>query len=329
MRVLAFLPERAQRQRRGAPRNDTVEPGLQDELGNSGVLRAMRSGRPGAFARGARPLDPGLRRPLESAFGHDFGGVRLHVDAEADRTARSRGALAYTSGSDIAVRPSAFVSDGLGILTHELAHVVQQGAAPALDPAAPSVAQAPGQESAGAEREADAASSAVASGERVPRLSSVSSTVQLTEGTLSDASADVVALANEIQIWVDSISSEYQNTPVSGTRLHDVMNEALGGIDNPRLMTEVTLDPAGYVLDFGEGPSSVARARSAMEMDLDVSGGYFRSVDAVLITAEDPVVVDAIRQGSIPVTGRAIPIDHKFGGARVNAGGEAAIEEMF
>jgi len=63
---------------------------------------------------------------MEAAFGHDFSAVRVHRDDQAAR----RGARALTTGNDIHLAPGARdpgTVEGRPLLTHELAHVVQQG----------------------------------------------------------------------------------------------------------------------------------------------------------------------------------------------------------
>jgi len=74
---------------------------------------------------------------MEGGFGHDFGAVRVHDDATADRAARSLGAQAFTVGNDVifsAGRYSPSTTGGRWLLAHELTHVVQQSrAAHAMD----------------------------------------------------------------------------------------------------------------------------------------------------------------------------------------------------
>jgi hypothetical protein len=81
-----------------------------------------------------RPLDAPTRELMESRFGHDFGNVRVHTDAGAADAARSVGARAYTSGSDIVFDSGEYApasSEGRRLIAHELTHVVQQrGTAP-------------------------------------------------------------------------------------------------------------------------------------------------------------------------------------------------------
>lgn len=76
-------------------------------------------------------LDPKTRYGMESAFGADFGGVRVHTDAQADTLNRSLNARAFTTGKDIFFRKGEYnpgSSGGKELLAHELTHTVQQGA---------------------------------------------------------------------------------------------------------------------------------------------------------------------------------------------------------
>ena len=89
-----------------------------------------------ASARGGgRAIDAPLRRSMESTMGADFGAVRLHVDERSDQLNRQISAKAFTYGNDIFVRRSDYQptsAAGQHLLAHELAHTVQQGAAPPL-----------------------------------------------------------------------------------------------------------------------------------------------------------------------------------------------------
>ena len=80
-----------------------------------------------------RPLDPGIRDFMESRFGHDFAGVRIHTDNAAAATAHSVDALVYTVGHDVVFGAGQYAPDtrqGRHVLAHELTHVIQQGSAP-------------------------------------------------------------------------------------------------------------------------------------------------------------------------------------------------------
>lgn len=85
--------------------------------------------------RGGHPLSREQRAFFEPRFGADFSPVRIHTDGTADTAARAVGALAYTRGNDVVFRADQYRPDTLAgqrLLAHELAHVVQQGAAPGL-----------------------------------------------------------------------------------------------------------------------------------------------------------------------------------------------------
>jgi len=102
---------------------------------------------------------------LTGASGFDFTSVRLHYRG-ADRICRAFGATALAVGSDIYFRDGAFAPytpDGLRILAHEVAHVVQQRRGPvAARQLAGGLAVAPA--GSADEREADAAAGALLSG---------------------------------------------------------------------------------------------------------------------------------------------------------------------
>lgn len=83
-------------------------------------------------ARGERTnLSPQLRARMETRFGADFSGVRVHTDASAGAKALGIGARAFTRGRDIYFAPGHYqphTPAGQGLLAHELTHVVQQRA---------------------------------------------------------------------------------------------------------------------------------------------------------------------------------------------------------
>lgn len=79
------------------------------------------------------PLPRDVREEFEPRFGRDFGGVRVHADAEAARAAHGVGARAFTYGRDIVfgagqLQPG--TTEGRTLLAHELVHTVQQGESP-------------------------------------------------------------------------------------------------------------------------------------------------------------------------------------------------------
>jgi hypothetical protein len=101
-----------------------------------------------------RPLDRLLAGNIGGALGDSMSDVRVHDDDHAAALSRAVSARAFTVGRDIffgagEYRPNA--SEGRELLTHELAHVVQQRGAPQSGPLAVS------QPGDALEREADAA----------------------------------------------------------------------------------------------------------------------------------------------------------------------------
>ncbi|QGZ90598.1 eCIS core domain-containing protein [Microcystis aeruginosa] len=117
---------------------------MQRQYGNRYVQRVMELSRQGEGeaeatpeveaaieqARGGgRSLDSGIQRQMESAFGTNFSGVRVHTDSTADALNQSLSARAFTTGQDIFFRQGEYnpgSSGGKELLAHELTHVVQQ-----------------------------------------------------------------------------------------------------------------------------------------------------------------------------------------------------------
>jgi len=82
-----------------------------------------------------KPLDSATREEMETRFGHNFRGVRVHTGTEAARAADIADAKAYTFGRDIVFNEGRYApstATGKRLLAHELAHVVQQGRSPGM-----------------------------------------------------------------------------------------------------------------------------------------------------------------------------------------------------
>src|SRR5262249_27725203 len=89
---------------------------------------------------GGAPLEQDTRSLMEGRLGEDFGDVRVHTGSQADESARSINAQAYTVGTDIVFREGKYAPDtqsGMQTLAHELTHVVQQKAGPVAGSSAP------------------------------------------------------------------------------------------------------------------------------------------------------------------------------------------------
>lgn len=91
-----------------------------------------------ALQGSGRPLPPGVRAQMESSFGVDFSGVRVHTGGEAVQLNRGLQAKAFTQGQHIYFGEGAFdpgAAAGQQLLAHELTHVVQQtGGTPGPSP---------------------------------------------------------------------------------------------------------------------------------------------------------------------------------------------------
>ena len=144
---------------RAEPRRDDT-PAPADAIASFASLGSSHGNRAvSGLLGGGTPLPDDVRAEMESRFGADFGGVRVHDDTRAYASAAALGAKAYTHGHEIVFNANRFAPHagaGKRLLAHELAHVVQQrrgGAAPVLDA------------NAAHEHAADAAADAVASGQ--------------------------------------------------------------------------------------------------------------------------------------------------------------------
>ncbi|WP_422104867.1 DUF4157 domain-containing protein [Winogradskyella sp.] len=75
-------------------------------------------------------LDKGTQRFMESRFGTDFSGVRIHTDTQAIQMSRDLNAQAFTVGNDIYFNEGKYnpnSNSGKHLLAHELTHTIQQG----------------------------------------------------------------------------------------------------------------------------------------------------------------------------------------------------------
>ena len=116
-------------------RTEAVAPGEIDVGRRGGEISAELEGKIRRARGHGERLESGTRTTMESAFGREFGGVRVHRDSEiASRISAS----AFTIGSDVHFAPGQYeprTRSGQWLLGHELTHVVQQtGAKPSPSP---------------------------------------------------------------------------------------------------------------------------------------------------------------------------------------------------
>ncbi len=84
-----------------------------------------------------QPLDGRLAGEIGSTLGHPVRDVRIHRDQHAAALSRAVSARAFTVGNDIFFGAGEYgpsMPQGRELLTHELAHVVQQRGAPRTGP---------------------------------------------------------------------------------------------------------------------------------------------------------------------------------------------------
>ncbi|MDC8005369.1 DUF4157 domain-containing protein [Aureisphaera galaxeae] len=80
-------------------------------------------------------MDRGTRSFMESRFGSDFSGVRIHTGSEAIQMSKSLHAQAFTVGNDIYFNQGKYnpsSASGKHLLAHELTHTIQQKGAQSI-----------------------------------------------------------------------------------------------------------------------------------------------------------------------------------------------------
>ncbi len=74
-------------------------------------------------------MDNGTKTFMENRFGHDFSGVRIHNDIQANQSSADINALAYTHHNHIVFGANQYQPNsdsGQRLIAHELTHVIQQ-----------------------------------------------------------------------------------------------------------------------------------------------------------------------------------------------------------
>jgi hypothetical protein len=103
---------------------------LQRAASNAGPVNEVPGIVHDVLRSSGQPLETGTREFMESRFGQDFSGVRVHTDSRAAESARAVNALAYTVGRDVVFGEGKYAPQtqaGQKLMAHELTHVMQQG----------------------------------------------------------------------------------------------------------------------------------------------------------------------------------------------------------
>lgn len=90
---------------------------------------------PGRQTHAGGSLPQGLRRTAEPLLGFDLSSVHLRTATPTDLASAPAGTLAFTRGNTISFAPGSYRPElpiGQALIAHELTHVVQQRAVPAL-----------------------------------------------------------------------------------------------------------------------------------------------------------------------------------------------------
>ena len=111
-------------------RSDVIQrSGRGPPAGNMPFEQILSSSKGGGSA-----LPVSTKQYMETRFGADFSGVRIHTGSNAENLSTNLHAQAFTQGNDIyfnSGKYSPHTEAGGTLLAHELTHTVQQGASPA------------------------------------------------------------------------------------------------------------------------------------------------------------------------------------------------------
>jgi|GEM_PF-6793648 len=142
---VATTPSGPQVQRKCASCEEEDKVHAKPDAASSGLEPESTSAVEDTLNSSGQPLDHETRFFMETRFGRDFSGVRVHFDQNAAASARSIGARAYAFGPHMvfgAGQYSPRTPQGRRLIAHELTHTVQQGESskgPAARSAAPAI----------------------------------------------------------------------------------------------------------------------------------------------------------------------------------------------
>lgn len=238
--------------------------GMQDLLGNQGVMNQVMRSSSGAEPQGdpraafgkassAPAQTVPYKNEMESAFGQSFSGVQAHL-GQAD-SMNAMGARAAASGDHVAFASS---NPDKEVVAHELTHVVQQRGGNGGVQASSTVSRA----GDASEREAEHVASRVAEGQQAPIV---------VEGT-SSLSGD----------WLDDVGDAIGDT--LGTRTDEERLDAEEELEEFRTQTFSPVD--NFVSPAGVGQFRAEFNPSTGQLDIKVRVHFeFIAGDATKVAA--------------------------------------------
>ena len=111
------------------PVSEQITPVVQRQVGEEPLRSEWIERRITEAKSSGQPIENNTRQFMESAFGQDFGDVRIHTSSKAAESAEALGAEAYTMGKDVFFGVNRYQpgsKEGTELIAHELTHVVQQ-----------------------------------------------------------------------------------------------------------------------------------------------------------------------------------------------------------
>jgi Domain of unknown function (DUF4157) len=234
-------------------------------------------------------LDSSLRAELEPKFAHSFENVRIYADPHADALARGADARAFTVGQDVFFRQGEYApatTQGREVLTHELAHTVQQQHVQTSVSAPLEFA------SEQLETEAQQATSSVLGGESVALTSSSTPAIaRLKPGeTASSVSEGDQKKMHQVEERMAKISSA---AAARGTELGTLSDDCISDLREAKDHLRASND--NYDAGYKTMTDVLKRADAEYEFDKAVED----SVQGILIAAAITVLGPEVLVGSV------------------------------
>ena len=113
------------------PLASSITPFIQTKSNGEGIASDALSSRISNSRGNGSQMDGETKTFMESRFGTDFSGVKIHTGNESVQMNRELNAKAFTVGNDIYFNEGQYNTgseSGKHLLAHELTHTVQQGA---------------------------------------------------------------------------------------------------------------------------------------------------------------------------------------------------------